>query len=480
MASQQQALTEPRILRIFVSYASEDVEVAKAVATGLRDALPVGHSDICFDKWFLEAGTKYKLQIEAKLETTDVFVIVYTGVDKLFTGWELGFFEAVKRNDPKRRIVPLFLDALPGAASEYEGRSLKISRDLLKLDVEDFTAQNVIAKDDPMCVLIEDLQEEVEQIKAENRFPKTPLHERRDPVECVRNMRLQIFGYLKTTVRQVTKPQKEITIRTTGAALQRIERGLPADAVLVPVSGSPMGIFGLADAEMKWESFLELTAGPHHDAWREAIVGVITSSHAERVDVDNTQMIPSCDESKIYRIVLTTATKRWNDCQEFNLYFVEAYREEEYGDEDTTLTLKGLEVACRYRFMFLEGRSQFSANKVMATQEELLPAMAVKLLRELNLMHMRAIAAGLNDPGFWSQFGGWELILDLANTFRPKEKEIRELIGQIFNARDNRDQLRALREKLSTAIGELEDGTRKQNVGLIERMSQTMQDLVKP
>jgi hypothetical protein len=478
MASQSQA-QEPRILRIFISYASEDLAVAKAIATGFRDSLPVGHSDVCFDKWFLEAGGQFKRQIESKLEKTDVFVIVYTGVDKVFPGWELGFFEAAKRNDTKRRVVPLFLEHLPPAADEYEGRSLNISKDLLKLSLEEFSAKNVIAKDDPMCVLFEELQEEVERIKEEGHYPKTPSHERRDPVECVKNMRLGIFGYLKTTVRRVTKPQKEITVKTTGAALQSIGNGLPADALLVPTSGSPMGIFGLADAEMTWEQFLQLTDGPHKDSWREAITSVITSSQAERIDVDNNEVILSNDESKIYRIVLTTATRRWNDSQEFNLYFVEAYREEEYGNVDTTLTLKGLEVTCRYRFMFLEARSQFAANSILAIREDLLPDTAAKLLRELNLMNTRAIRAGLNDAAFWSQFGGWELILEIGNVYRAKEKTIRDLIGQILNSRDAKDQLKAFRQKLSDAICELEEGTRKQNASLIEAMSRALQDLVK-
>jgi|HubBroStandDraft_3_1064219.scaffolds.fasta_scaffold17765_2 hypothetical protein len=486
MATQPQVQVEPRILRIFISYASEDSAVAKAIATGFNDSLPAGHTDVCFDKWFLEAGTQFKVQIEQKLEKTDVFVMIYTGVDKLFTEWELGFFEAVKRNNEaenkngsKRRIVPLFLEGPPATASEYEGRSLKISRDLLKLSIEDFSAKNVILKEDPMCVLIEELQEEVEKIKEEGHYPKTLPHERRDPVECVKNMRLAIFGYLKTTVRQITKPQKEITIKTTGAALRSTESGLPPDAWLVPIAGSPMSIFGLADTEMSWETFLQLTAGPHQDAWREAISGVVTSSQAERVDVDNTQMILSNDESKIYRIVLTTATKRWNDSAEFNLYFVEAYKEPEYGDQNTTLTLKGLEVACRYRFMFLEDRSQFSANNILATDIAQLPEMAAKLLRELDLMNVKANRAGLNDRPFWSQFQGWSLILELGDLFRQKEQFIRELIGQILNAKGATDQLKDLRQKLSTAICDLEDGTRKQNGALIEAMAKTLQDLVK-
>lgn len=294
MATKPQAQVEPRILRIFVSYASEDLLIAKPIATAFRDSLHAGYADVSFDKWFMEMGIDFKLQIEAKLEKSDVFIIVYTGVDKPFASWELGFFEALRRNDPRRRIVPLYLEHLPKIGDEYEGRSLNIPKDVRGLSVDEFSSKhNLIEDDDPLCILIGELQEEVEKIKEEAHYPKTPPHERRKPVECVKDMRLGVFGYLKTTVRQVSRPQKEITVKTTGAALESTDNGLPEDAMLVPISGSPMGIFGLSDEEMSWKRFLQLIGGVHKDSWREAISAVITSAYGNRIDVDNNQLIPS-------------------------------------------------------------------------------------------------------------------------------------------------------------------------------------------
>lgn len=477
-----QTAREPRILRIFISYASEDLKIAHAIATNLSDALPDGFAEVCFDKWFLQAGAEFKKQIEQKLEKTDIFIIVYTGVDKpaySFPGWELGFFEALKKNDPRRRIVPVFLESLPHAAPEYEGVSLKISRELLQLSVEEFTSRNEIADDDPVCMFVGDLQEEAEKIKEEAGFSRAPLRDRRDPVKCVKNVRLAIFLYLKTTVERVLKPQKEITIRTTGFALESTEADLPRDAKLIPVSGNPMSIFGLGDEVITWERFLQLTSGPHRDSWREAISSVVRSSRAERIDVDNCQIVPSSDESKIYRIVLTTATKYWDDNREFNLYFVETYQEEEYGNKDTTLTLKGLEAVCRFRFMFLEAASEFSANSILATRDDRFPEMAATLLRELNLMKTKSGRAGLDKPGFWSQFGGWPILLEIRNTFQLKQGLIRELLGRVLNKKCNKDSLATLRQELSKEIGELEDATRKQNAVLIEAMATKLLALVK-
>jgi hypothetical protein len=483
MGPQPTRQPEPPILRIFISYASEDWNVANAIHSGLSAALPQVFAEVCLDKWFLGAGQEFKQQIELKLEKTDVLIIVYTGVQKQshsFTGWEVGYFERLRKSDPSRRIIPMFLEDPPATANEFEGISLRISSDLLQLSLEEFKLRNDIAEDDPMCVLIGDLQEKAEKIKEEAGYPRGSQHDRQDPVACVKNMRLAIFSYLRATVEAVAKPQKQITFKSTGAALQYSQTELPRDAMLVPVGGSPMSIFGLGEREMTWEKFLQLTSGRHRDSWREAITSVILSSQAERINVDNSQIILSSDESKAYRIILTTATKYWDDTREFNLYFVETLRPEEYGDKDTTLMLEGLEVVCRYRFMFLESSSPFSANNLRATDTERFLEMAARLLRELNLMRIEATNAGLDQPNYWSQFVGWDLILKMGETYRPRELQIRELIGRVLNAKDDKETLTAVRRDLSKVVGELEDETRAPNACLIEAMAKKLLALVTP
>jgi hypothetical protein len=480
MNPQPQPPNEPRILRIFISYASEDLKIAHALARGLSDALPEGFAEVCFDKWFLQAGAEFKKEIESKLEKTDVFIIVYTGVDKhshSFTGWEVGYFERVKLNDPNRKIIPMYIEDLPSTAAEFEGLSLRIPRKVLQMAVDEFAGQNDVPLDDPLCTLIAELQDKADEIKHSAGYAKTSSRDRNDPVLCVKNMRLAIFTYLKTTVETVLKPQKQITIKSTGAALQQSDSDLPGDAKLVPVGGAAMSIFGIGDDEMTWEEFLQKTAGPHSDSWREAITSVIISSQAERIDVDNSQIILSSDDSKTYRIVLTTATKYWDDCREFNLYFVETLRREEYGDHDSTLILKGLEVSCRYRFMFLESSSQYSANAFLATREERLREISVKLLRELNVMRKEATNAGLDQPAIWSRFVDWSLIMAIGDAFRSKEKVLREVLGQVLNP-NNQRELATLRQELAQAVRELEDATREPNAKLIEALSKKMLALV--
>ena len=55
----------------------------------------------------------------------------------------------------------------------------------------------------------------------------------------LKNMRLAVFSYLKTTVEAVVKPQKQITIKTTGFALQQSETGPPSQRQTGPGRRQP-------------------------------------------------------------------------------------------------------------------------------------------------------------------------------------------------------------------------------------------------
>lgn len=72
MAIRTLAVPEQHVFRIFISYASEDVAIATAAAICFKTALPDFFAEVNFDKEFLEPGSAFQGQIEAKLQQTDV------------------------------------------------------------------------------------------------------------------------------------------------------------------------------------------------------------------------------------------------------------------------------------------------------------------------------------------------------------------------------------------------------------------------
>lgn len=477
------AQPEPRIFRIFISYASEDLPIAAAIGSCFKVALGDFFAEVNLDKWFLQPGLAFKKQIEAKLQKTNVFIIVYTGAEKQshgYTGWEVGYFDHVMETAPGRLKIALYLDNPPAISADEQGIPLSLGRDKLAMTCQQFESQLTVKPDEPICLLLEKWQSEVGRIIEDLGLPKPPQKPEQEPATCVRNLKLAIFRYLKGTVETVVKPQKQITIRVKGAALEDATDSLPAEAEIRPMgSGASMAIFGLQDEPMAWEKFVNLTAEHRFcNSWREAITSVVMSSFPDRVNVDNSQVILSADEVKAYRVILTTATKYYDDCREFNLYFVEMLHRADYGDQSTSFLLKGLELVCRFRFMFLETDSEFSNQNILAANINRLPDLASRLLKELNLLQKDSRDAGLDEPRVWRNFVSWEHVKKMGEEYRPRELKLRQIIPKIIEAKGQPELLTPLCKELAGVLEEMENAIRPENSLLIREMAKKLEKMV--
>src|SRR5262250_3295436 len=163
------------------------------------------------------------------------------------------------------------------------------------------------------------------------------------------------------------------------------------------------------------------------------------------MDVDNSQVIVSNDGSHAFRVILTTGTRYFNGIREFNLYFVEYLSRKQYGDPDTSLLLKGLELACRFRFLFLEKTSEFSHMNVRIASTNVFLEIVRNLERELNLIRRDALETGLDRPGLFAEFLDWQTLQSMSDVWRPLEAKIRENCAKIREAEEQTDALPGLR-----------------------------------
>jgi hypothetical protein len=477
---------QQHVFRIFISYASEDLAIATAVATCFKTALPDFFAEVNLDKEFLEPGSAWQAQMEAKLQQTDVLVLVYSGVEKRshsFTGWEVGYFDRILRTDSgHRKKISLYLYGPPATTASEQGIPLGLSKDQLQLSLQEFEAGLTVSPEEPLCKEIEDWQAQVEGNIESSGFARQHRRPEYEPAKCVRNLKLAIFQYLKGTVENVVKPQRQITIRVKGASLEQAADNLPIDALLRPMgpsTGGSMSIFGLADEPITWNEFTEQTANaPFADSWRQAITSVVLSAFPDRVDVDNSQHIVANDGKTGYRIILTTATKYYDGHYEYNLYFVELWRRMDYGDRDTTNLLKGLELVCRFRSMFLEKKSEFRGEIVGLTDPLKLQQVAASLLRELTLMHQDAQDAGIDRAALWTQYVDFGYIKAMAEAYRPAEARLRELIGKVMAAKRDVTPLESLRDEMAEVLKRMETAVRPQNALLLREMSAKLSKIV--
>jgi hypothetical protein len=487
MATSTFAVPEQHVFRIFISYASEDLAIATAAAICFKTALPDFFAEIDFDKEFLEPGSAFKTQIEAKLQQTDVFIIVYTGVEKRshgYTGWEVGYFDHIMRTDPgRRKKISLYLFDPPDITASEQGISLGLSPGQLRLRLQEFDSFLTVLPDEPLCLEIAAWQEVVAKNIEKAGFSRPQRKPEQEPTKCVHNLKLAIFQYLKGTIETVVKPQKQITIRVRGAALEDSTDSLPPEAELRPLgalsTGGSMKIFGLSDEPITWKRFVELTANqPFADSWQGAITSVVLSSSPDRVDVDNSQVILASDGKTGYRVILTTTTKFYDDYREYNLYFVEMLQRADYGDSETMQLLKGLELVCRFRSMFLEPESDFFGENVLLTEGHQLPELASRLLKELNLMHRDVQEAGLDKPGKWTPYVNFEHFKAIANAYRPATSKLRQIIPKIMALRSQPELLEPLGKEMSEVLTGMQETVRPENALLLREMAAKLSKIV--
>jgi hypothetical protein len=292
-------------------------------------------------------------------------------------------------------------------------------------------------------------------------------------------MQLSIFSHLKTNPESTLKPQKQVTIKTRSFALDSVRTDLPDDAVLIPVgTGNPMSIFGLQNQEITWEEFVKLTQGSKfRDSWIDAITSVVTSSLQGQLDVDNSQVIVSNDERHAFRVILTTGTRYFNGIREFNLYFVEYLRPRDFGDASTTLVLKGLELSCRFRFLFLEKNSEFSHMNIRIAVPSRFHEIARSIERELNLFRRDAIEMGLDKANIWADFVDWQYLQRMSEEWRPLESKIRDICVQTRRVRDDSEEIPRLRDCLADTVKQLETTIRPINTQLICGLTDSLKKL---
>jgi TIR domain len=483
-----------QVFRIFISYASEDFAIATAIATCFKSALPDFFAEVNLDKDFLEPGSAFKTQIETKLQETNVLLIVYSGAGKQshsYTGWEVGYFDHILRTDPAgRQKISLYLFDPPATTSSEQGIPIGLSTEQLKLTPAEFETRLSVSPEEALCKEIENWQKVVADNIEKMRFPRQHSRADQEPARCVHNLRLAIFQYLKGTIESVVKPQKQITIRLKGSAVEPSATTLPLDAEIRPLgsdvrppgaltSGGSMSIFGLSDETITWGKFLDQTASqPFGESWRDAIATVILSAFPDRVDVDNRVVILASDGRMGYRVILTTATKFYDDYREYNLYFVEMLQRKDYGDQETTYLLKGLELACRFRSAFLEITSDFRGQNILLTQLETFPKQASELLKELNFLHRDAQEAGLDRPGIWTKYVGFEHLQAIANAYQPCELNLRSIIPRVLAAKGQPSLLEPIRMEMSGVLSTMEEAVRPENALLIKGMVAELTHLI--
>ena len=436
---------------VFISYASEDHDVAQAVYQSLQ-ALSETIFDrvrIFLDSKSIEASDEIRQDLRAGLRKSDFLVVLYTGQLKKshgYTGWELGFFEALIEEEKKqgngetsRRIIYLFCGETPPTGEGILGINIEVDTDDLSGSRADYVTKSVQSVEDPdaLARVMLDIA-----ARAESRLPP-PLNEDQDTLERLRNKRRKqiateiiptlkgkLFDSMSMRVTRHSVEQRLIEFLLPKPPSDQAAGTIPDETVLTPHSRA-LEIFGIAEARetLKWGDFRKkmrtrdtLGASSILVAIEQAVVTAISSE----TPTDSDQILKSIDD-QIYRIIVTRQLDYYNGQKLVHVYFIKKLSSRVLGDNATSCILGFINVAAKYRFIFVEPDSSLSVDSFILEHEpEKIQYKVRQLIRELLLIEEEARALKLDQVAAIRQyFGAGSADLKLAKTLQDSWYEAR-------------------------------------------------------
>jgi hypothetical protein len=395
---------------VFISYASEDHDIAKAIYQSIQT---LGETifdriKIFFDSKSIDVGDEIQLDISKGLNNSDFLFVLYTGVFKRshgYTGYEVGFFdkliedEIAKTGQTTRKIIYLYSDELPPTIAGILGINIGVDSVDLAGSRANYIQKSIPSQDsiDKLARLFLDIAD-----RAEKRLPP-PLPEDRDNLdskrdkrrkalaeEIIPSLRGMLFDSMSTRVTRHSIEQKLIEFQLPKPVSEQPLVSIPDDAKLISHPGA-FEIFGVSrvNNSATWSEFSNevrsrdpLGGSSILLATEQAVISAI--SPLLRTDSD--QILKSYDDT-IFRILIARQIEYYNGQKVIHVYFIPKLKESELGNNDTSTILGFINVAAKYRFIFIERDSTLSVESFSLEPDPVMIKNKVRqLVRELLLI----------------------------------------------------------------------------------------------
>jgi hypothetical protein len=403
----------PARLQVFISYATEDEGLARAISDELRKAFGPTILKVSIAAEF-GLGSAWRQGLEDDLNSTDILLIVATGLQKLshtFTGFEVGYFKGSKKYQPKmthfksdRLIIPIAIATnIPDPVVDIQSLQLEVPLDPLRIEQGNLKNQQKFldtigyaSNKNPLLKLFTRIQsvirtsyefndEEVQSFDAQIRDSSRRLHE-------------TIFSELRKRISTEKFPERKIIVRVEAHPPEASGSDPLADAT-VEFLGRSFEVFGFdtpTQGELSCERFLaSVTSEKVAAAWADIFRSLVIA--ARRGDFrENRRLIASPDQSRFFRIFVARSVLYYSGVNEIHIWAVEV-KSRDYGDHATTMLLKAISVGLQYRFMFLERSSEFSPAAFNVTMLDSLREKISDLIQELDFLLWTSKDAGLSE-----------------------------------------------------------------------------------
>jgi TIR domain len=485
-------------LHVFISYASEDAVLAQAINAELKTAFSQAIIRTTLDSE-IKLGMDWRTRLEEALSDADVLLIVATGRQKLshsYTGFEVGFFSASKRDREKMRhfgserlIIPIgILEKIPEALSDIESLNLTgtltpflVDEDTLKNKQRFLASVETDAAKNPLMKLFMRLKEVVQTL---HPFDDDLTEDfKRRARESANRLCLTFFDEFQKRVFIEKFGERKIIVRLPTNARIEAMGDLPPDTTLEFIGGS-FEVFRInppPDRTITWSDFIQQV--PTNDtttAWTDIIKSLIITAKQDDF-VENRRLIASSDRKRFFRLFVARSVVYYSGITELHIWVVEV-KSRDYGDPTTTMLLKAISVGLMYRSLFLEGTSsEFSPETVRATLPNDLPKAVSEMLQELDFVLWMSTDAGLMLPRNMTLIQGGFERGELERKFREWDKLKSDLTSsalQVLRA-SNAAELDAAKAAFEDTLAAFCEATIPMNTEFLGNVLRLLEDIVR-
>jgi len=429
---------------VFISYASEDHDIAQAVYQGLQT---LGENvydrvKIFLDSKSIDGGDEIRADIKAGLRKSDFLLVLYTGLFKRshgYTGWEVGFFEGLieeetaKTGKTTRKIIYLFSGEPPAVGDGVLGIDMHIDTTDLEGTCADYVKKSVQTVDNPdaLARVLDDIAK-----RAESRLPP-PLSADLDTLERKRAKRRQqiaeciipalkakLFDSLSMRITRHSVEQRLIEFDLPKSASDQAYTTIPDDAKLTPHAGA-FDIFGIAQNDpLIWGDFRRQMRARDALGGSSVLLAIeqaVISAASPATRLDNDQILQGSND-QIFRVLVTRQLDFYNGRKVVHVYFIRKLQRSKLGDNATSTILGFINVAAKYRFIFIERDSTLSVESFLFEPDPAkVQAKVRELIRELLLIEEEARNLKLDQiAAISSYFGGDTSNLEAAKALQDK------------------------------------------------------------
>jgi hypothetical protein len=412
------AFSAAKAIKLFISHAREDLNIVDAIAQTLRAAY-LNDIEITMMSEF-PAGSNWRKTIMTAVRETDIMISVATGRLKpshSFTGMEIGVFLESRETRPnmrsfdlERRMIPFaVLAKVPDTVDDYQGIDLEakdivdirfnednIQDDLAALEKADFVnSHNKVLK-----FLLDLEQTRVRALKIDTSDFNRTDERRKVLIDLARKLSINLFQIMLGKEKWSFTPKTKLIVHVPPKNKIDEKASVVAQSGL-RLLGNCREVFGLDETDeivINWEAFTSRAEPTIKLQWSRILNQLISATTNSTYLNENS--ILSFDGRKYYRVFMSKYTEFYGRDSEFEIFIVEILRRKDHGDETSTKLAKALEIALRYRFMFLEDKSDFSPLVFEADDVGEIAHRASDMLDELNFILFTAREYGLRDPKF--------------------------------------------------------------------------------